>query len=87
MTADHRGEVRPCPLRCAHEAHQRTTGDLPARCPGSAPRWPDEPVAESSAAAAAEHRRFGTVRPGPVLAHEPVDGADRATASPRQPLV
>jgi hypothetical protein len=62
--------IRPCGLHAAHEAHERTTGELPARCPGTAPEWPGEPVIGAGDAGGVELRRFGPGRPGPALVEE-----------------
>ena len=59
--------VRPCGLHAAHEAHERTTGELPACCPGTAPQWPGESVIGAGDAGGVELRRFGTGRPGPTF--------------------
>ena len=61
--------LHPCPLVSAHDAHERTTGKLPAWCPGKAPSWPGEPVIGADDAEAVEHRRFAGERPGPAVAH------------------
>lgn len=58
--------VLRCPLVSAHEPHERTTGRLPAWCPGKAATLAAEPVIAAEDARVVEWRRFAGMPAGPI---------------------